>query len=67
MKYNGLLDKLIEANKIHNESEEEWETRHKEHVTEEWTPDHPFETRSLFCYDCNESAEWKGNQKINRK
>jgi hypothetical protein len=50
-----------------NETPEEWEKRHEGHVTEEWTPERPFETRSLHCHDCNESAEWKGKRKINRE
>lgn len=49
-----------------NETPEEWEKRHEGHVTEELTPDRPFESRSLFCHDCNENAEWKGNNKIDR-
>lgn len=47
-----------------NETPQQWEKRHEGHITEEFTPERPFETRSLYCYDCKENAEWKGQNKL---
>lgn len=48
------------------ETPEEWEARHKGHVTEETEPEYPYEDRAFTCYDCDEHAEWKRQVKINR-
>ena len=47
-----------------NETPQQWEKRHEGHITEEFTPERPFETRVLYCYDCKEEAEWKGQKKL---
>lgn len=66
-KFDNVLDKLIAEEQVKNETPAQWEARHKDHVTEPWTPDYPHETECFHCHDCNERGQWKGQKKINQE